>query len=290
MTTQLLFYERTVPVSQERHGDWSIRTGTDYRFARHVNSVPLLATEFQSAAAEYTIVFTGTDEAVMPALILGVREEENLFVSNTGSWLAKYVPAFVRRYPFVFSINDEGRTFTLCIDEEFAGWNQEGRGERLFDSDGERTLYLKGVLGFLQAFQVQHRSTQAFCNKLRELNLLEQMAAQFTSNTGQGMSLTGFMAVNRESLKGISGEQLSEMAKADELELVYTHLQSMRNFSLTFDRAAGTEAAAADTAPATSNEVELAIKEEKPATTKGVEPASKEEKPARKRKSKSSEA
>lgn len=59
------------------------------------------------------------------------------------------MPAFLRRYPFVFSSNDDASTFTLCIDEEFDGLNQDGRGERLFDSEGERTQYLQNVLGFL---------------------------------------------------------------------------------------------------------------------------------------------
>jgi hypothetical protein len=249
MTTQLLIYERAVPVTQQRHGDWSIKTGTDYTFARHVNSVPLMATEFQSAAAEYAIVFAGTEEAVMPAVILGFRDRQNLFLTDTGGWQPKYVPAFVRRYPFVFSSSDDGARFTLCIDEEFAGCNQEGRGERLFDSQGERTQYLESMLGFLQAFQVQFQRTQAFCGKLKQLDLLEPMHAQFTPSTGQPIALTGFMAVNRDRLKGLSGERLAELARTDELELVYTHLQSMRNFSPMAERAAKADAAAGEAAP-----------------------------------------
>ena len=44
---------------------------------------------------------------------------EVLFVNEAGKWLGKYVPAFLRRYPFVFSSNDEGKNFTLCIDGKF---------------------------------------------------------------------------------------------------------------------------------------------------------------------------
>ena len=102
MTTQLLIYEKAVPVSPQRHGDWSVKAGADFGFARHVNSVPLMAAEFPAAAAEYPVVFTGTDN-VMPAILLGAREKENLFVAEDGSWDGRYVPAFVRRYPFVFA-------------------------------------------------------------------------------------------------------------------------------------------------------------------------------------------
>lgn len=228
---QLLIYERAAPVSRQRHGDWSVKTGSDYGFARQVNSVPLMATEFPAAVGEYPIVFTGSGETVMPAVILGVQDQQNVFVDENGAWNAKYIPAFVRRYPFVFSSGDDGATFTLCIDEEYSGCNQEGRGERLFDSQGERTHYLENVLSFTREFQIQFRRTEAFCKRLSTLGLLEPMQAQFLLKSGRQVSLAGFMAVNRDKLKAVDPQQLSEMARTDELELVYTHLVSMRNFS-----------------------------------------------------------
>src|ERR1700734_1175141 len=138
MPKQLLIYEKAVPVTVKKHGNVSIKAGTDYGFAREVNSVPLLASEFDLASTEYAIVFSGEGSDVMPAVLLGIRDHENLYVDNNGTWNAKYVPAFVRRYPFVFSTQDK-TTFNLCIDEDFPGVNHKGMGERLFDADGERT-------------------------------------------------------------------------------------------------------------------------------------------------------
>lgn len=236
MTTQLLFYERVTPVSQQRHGDWSIQAENHYSFARHVNSVPLMAVEMLPAAFEYTIVFAGADDAVMPAVILGHEGDQNLYVTEDGRWDAKYVPAFVRRYPFVFARSEDGATFTLCIDESWSGCNQEGRGERLFDEDGEQTAYLKNVLSFLQEYQIQFQRTNVYCNKLKDLDLLEPMQAQIKLPGGDEKSLTGFMAVKREKLKALPADSLSELAKTDELELTYTHLQSMNHFSAMVDR------------------------------------------------------
>jgi len=207
-----------------------VEIGADYAFSRKVNSVPLMAVEFPGAAAEYAIVFAGNEEAVMPAVILGMREQENLYLGPLGGWQAKYIPAFLRRYPFVFSSNDEGKNFVLCIDEGFPGFNQEGRGEKLFNGEGKPSPFVDNVLKFLQSYQVEFRRTQAFCDKLRQLNLLEPMRAQITLDSGERMALTGFMAVNRGRLKTLSGEKLAEMARSDELELVYAHLHSMRNF------------------------------------------------------------
>lgn len=231
MSKQMLIYERVVPVSRQRHGNWSIKTGHDYSFARHVNAVPLTAIEFPAAAVEYAIVFTGSDQGIMPAVIMGVRENENLYMKEDGSWHGKYVPAFVRRYPFVFSSPDQGKTFTLCIDEEFDGCNQDGRGERIFDADGNRTQYIESVLDFVQQYQAHFQRSRDFCETLAELDLMEPMHARVTLGNGQQLDLTGFMTVNREKLKELEPDKLAELAKTDELELIYIHLQSMRNLT-----------------------------------------------------------
>ncbi|MEA5616594.1 SapC family protein [Cronbergia sp. UHCC 0137] len=236
MPTQLLIYKEAIPVSKLTHKDWSINTNPDFSFAQGLNSVPLMSIEFTNAVTEYPIVFTGTEEEIIPAVILGIKSEENLYVAQNGTWEGKYIPAFVRRYPFVFSSNDNGENFTLYIDQEFVGWNQDGIGERLFDDQGEQTQYLVNILGFLQEYQVQFQRTQNFCKKLKELNLLEPMKADFTLITNEKTSLTGFMGINQESLKKLSSEQLMDLMQSDELELVYLHLQSMRNLSALVDR------------------------------------------------------
>lgn len=230
MTAQLLIYETVVPLSAARHSACSVEVGKNYGFSRKTNSVPLMAAEFPQAAAEYAIVFAGGPDNIMPAVILGVRDSENLFLSNDATWEARYIPAFVRRYPFVFSSTDDGKRFLLCIDEAFSGFNKEGRGQRLFGEDSKPTPYVDDILKFLQSYQTQFNITRQFCQRIKELDLLEPMQAQVEMKGGQKLSLTGFMAVNRAKLKALPGDKLAELAKTDELELLYLHLQSMRNF------------------------------------------------------------
>lgn len=239
MAAKQLIYESAVPVSKARHARWSVEVVSDFAFSRRLNSVPVMAVEFPAAAAEYAVVFAGNQEAVMPVAILGMREQENLYLGPLGGWQAKYIPAFLRRYPFVFSSQDDGKNFVLCIDEGFPGFNQEGRGEKLFEADGKPTPFVDNVLKFLQSYQLEFRRTQAFCKKLQELNLLEPMRAQVTLDTGERLALGGFMVVSRSRLKTLPGEKLAEMARNDELELLYAHLHSMRNFAAMRDRFTG---------------------------------------------------
>jgi hypothetical protein len=264
MAAQQLIYQTAVPVSKTRHAEWSVEVGTDYAFSRKVNSVPLMAVEFPAAAAEYAIVFAGSAEAVTPVVILGMREQENLYLGPLGGWQAKYIPAFLRRYPFVFSTPDQGKTFVLCIDEGFPGFNQEGRGEKLFNDAGKASPYMDNVLKFLQSYQVEFRRTEEFCRRLLELNLLEPMRAQMTLDSGERFALTGFMAVNRARLKTLSGEKLAELARMDELELVYAHLHSMRNFVAMRERFAAPAAKLPDGGMSRAAEAEVKPRKAEP--------------------------
>jgi hypothetical protein len=239
MPKQLLIYESAVPVSAARHGKMCLDPDRTYAFSAGVNAVPLMAVEFIRAATEYAIVFAATGEDVLPAAVLGVRPDQNLYLSADAHWQAKYIPAFIRRYPFVFSASDDRKTLTLCIDESHPGLNREGRGQPLFGEDAKASPYTQQVLKFLQQYQAHFERTRLFCKRLKDLGLLEPMQAQVVTPAGEKLTLGGFMVVSRAKLRALDGEALAALAKTDELELLYLHLYSMRNFSDVKDRLIG---------------------------------------------------
>ncbi|GGO87558.1 SapC family protein [Marinobacterium nitratireducens] len=238
MSTQLLFYSSASPVTLQRHRDWGVENSGGFGFASHTNSVPLMAVEFARAAGEYAIIFAGDGKTVMPAAVLGIKNETNVYVDAEGKWTARYIPAFVRRYPFVFSSADDGKTFTLCIDEDYAGVNADARGNRLFNEDGGRSEYLNGVLRFLKEYQSEYNRTRLLCDKLVELDLLEPMQAQIKLKSGKQLSLSGFRSVSREKLNALEPQTLSELARSGALELIYIHLYSMSHFTEMMERVA----------------------------------------------------
>jgi hypothetical protein len=238
MAKQLMFYESAVPVSAARHADLSVETGTGYAFASHASAVPIMALEFITAASEYAIVFTAVGEEIFPAVVLGMRSDQNLYLGTDGKWSAKYVPAFIRRYPFVFSTSADRKTLTLCIDESYAGLNREGKGQRLFDEERKPAAYTQRVLKFLQDFQTHFQRTRQFCQRLKDLGVLESSGVQVTAAGGEKISLGGFMVVNRKKLREVPDDKLLAMAKSDELELLHLHLYSLRNFAEMKDRLA----------------------------------------------------
>lgn len=252
MAKQLLIYQSAVPISAARHAKVSVQASDSYAFSAGVNAVPLMAIEFARASAEYAIVFAAEGEELMPVVVLGVRNEQNLYLSADAHWKAEYIPAFIRRYPFVFSASDDGKSLSLCIDESHPGVNREGRGNALFGADGKPTAYVEKVLEFVKEFQLQFERTRVFGRRLKELGLLEPMQANVTTPGGEKLTLGGFMAASRERLRDLGGDALQRLARNDELELLYLHLASMRNFNQVKDRLIGLPAdtPAAPAAPA----------------------------------------
>ena len=225
-----LFYKRVVPLSKQQHKNLYVEPVPGYAFARETNSVYIAAIEFVPVAREYPIVFatTGEEGVVLPVALLGIRNNQNLFVAADGSWKAKYIPAYVRRYPFILATDSAGR-FTVCIDEAYPGFNTVREGERLLAENGDEGPLLKRSVEFLKDYQQHVTRTTAFCKLLVDFKLLEPVQANIALKGGEKFALTGLNCVNRSRLKALADADLAALARQDYLELIYLHLQSLAN-------------------------------------------------------------
>lgn len=232
-----LFYRKVVPLSRERHGHWYIDHDQGYVFARDTNCVYLAAIEFPQAAREYPIVFTrGTGDAVLPVALLGVRDAQNLFVDEAGRWLGSYVPAYVRRYPFILAADSGASNFTVCIDEAFSGFNTVREGEPLIDDKGSHGPLLERSIAFLKDYQRHSQLTDEFCRLLVDLSLLEPVQANVQMKDGERFALAGFFCVSKDRLKALPGERLQDLVGRNFMDLVYAHLLSLANMGELINR------------------------------------------------------
>src|SRR3546814_232253 len=135
-----LFYRKPQPLIPAIHEDVHLKDG-DYGFAAETNAVPLAIIEFAQAMRHYPIVFSQVDG--FPVAVLGLGQG-NRFVTG-GRWAeSHYVPAYARRYPFVF-IETAADSFALGLDVEsdrMARGNEEGVA--LF-ADGKPTPLTEGA-------------------------------------------------------------------------------------------------------------------------------------------------
>ena len=264
----LLFYENPVALNKVTHKDIKIKPGgNDYSFAKNTNSVILAGVEFTEAAKEYPIVFAQAGESIVPVALLGLRNEENLFVKDDGTWDARYIPAFVRRYPFVLAETAENPDQrVVCIDEGFAGFN-EAEGEPLFENE-EPTPLLQQAIDFLEEYQKQYLRTEAFLNRLKSLDLFMSLNAKVELTSGQEFALTGLLAIDEKKLLALDDLQALEFFRSGELGWVYCHLMSIGTLSGMVNRVAAVANAEDDSSEAESSEESAAEKPKKKARAK----------------------
>ena len=252
----LLFYKNPVPLNKVDYKNIKI-SGADrtYEFAAKTNSVILAGVEFSEAAKEYPIVFAQAGDNAIPVALLGMRNEENLYVDESGNWDARYIPAFVRRYPFVLAETGDAGQRAVCIDETFEGFNDD-EGEPLFDDD-EPTPILQQAMSFLEEYQGKYIRTEAFVKRLRDNDLLMELNARVDMVDGQQFGLSGLLAVDERKLLQLPEDKAMELFRSGELSWIYCHLMSLGTMSHMIERIAsrGTsdgagKAPAADKEPA----------------------------------------
>jgi SapC len=238
----VMFYEKPVLLNRESHRGKKIAPSTSFAFAKKANSLYMAGVEFTEACKEYPIVFThvGTDK-IVPVAMLGLREGENLFVSADGQWRASYVPAFVRRYPFVLS-ELPGQQMGVCIDEGYAGLSEQ-HGELLFDGKGNNTPFLQGALDFLNRYQVEYLRTDRFCQRLKDMGLLMEMNAKADLFDGSSFMINGLMVVDERKLLQLPDALALEVFKSGELGWIYAHLVSLPNLNRLVDKLADSKRA-----------------------------------------------
>lgn len=238
-----LFYGRVRPLQSHVHGNWGFVGVTDAGFARASHAIPLTAEELSVAQRDYPIVF-GIGEGAAPLALVGLREGQNIFVDSEGHWEAgRYVPAWVRRYPFVLAkVTAEAAELTLCFDES-AGLVTPGAAEKLFVGDAPSDA-TRRILAFCEQFEQAARRTQGFVAELERLELLiDGEAAIRRADLAQPAVFRGFRMVDEKKLQALKPAQSHKLVESGAMGLVYAHLLSLGLLPQLFERQFGAELA-----------------------------------------------
>ena len=226
----VLFYTNPEPLDQSVHGGLGVNpSDKPYAFVAQTNIVPLTVTEFSAAALSYPIIFTGDNR--QPVAVMGLSSNENLFVAPDGEFRADaYVPAYVRRYPFVFADDKQNQRLILCIDRG-ASIVAEGGQNPLF-VDGQPSDYTNMAMEFCNNFEQERQRTEGFVALVKDLELLDIREAHFTPRNpdgtpGQPQKLAEYYAVSEDKLRALPAEKLVELRDNGALGQIYAHLVSL---------------------------------------------------------------
>jgi hypothetical protein len=231
-----LFYSSLVPLSSQVHGSHGLAQRSDLAFTKGTHAIPVTVDEFPVVQRHYPVVF-GLGENPAPLALVGLQEGENLYVGPDNQWEAgQYVPAFVRRHPFMLArLSPEREELSLCFDEASGLVNAEA-SDKLFNGT-EPTDLTKNVLNFCEQFEQAVFRTRAFMDELAKLDLL--MDGEVTINR-EGLSqpavYRGFRMVSEEKLQALRGDQARKLVQSGMLGLVYAHLFSLSLISPLFER------------------------------------------------------
>lgn len=224
------FYRKPVPLDPARHATAGLKDRDDFGFARGTNAIALTGAEFGPAARSYPIVFSAA-APVVPFAVVGMRDDENLFLDAQGHWREdSYIPAYVRRYPFIFFEVEDSSRLVLCVDE--AAENFETESAQPFFKDGKPGDGVMRVLKFSETYQARFEDTCRFGEWLDANGLLETRMARAELAGGQVFTLRGFRLVNAEKLRSLNDEQVLELHRKGWLPLLHFHLQSLDNWAV----------------------------------------------------------
>jgi len=227
----VLFYAKPEPLSRELHGKIGLRQmDRPFGFASGTNVVPLTVGEFGVAALSYPIIFAG--DRYQPLAVMGIRQGSNLFVGEDGSFaVGAYIPAYIRRYPFVLA-NDQNRgQLVVCIDRG-ASMLGEDYDLPFFNEAGEPTDYTNGCIQFCNDFENEGRRTEAFVSLLKELDVFEVARSTYTPTNPDGSRgvaepIAEYFAVSEAKVKALPAEKLAELAVNGALPQIYAHMISL---------------------------------------------------------------
>lgn len=223
------------------HQDVKIITERAARYGDDVMKAPVFPFEFRDVQAFYPILFQNdTEGGYTPVALFGFQEGENLFLDDSG-WDAAYVPAMVRRAPFLIGFQEttvsgkKERLRVLSLDMDHPRVNTD-TGEALFQPLGGRTPFLEQTADMLEAIHdgLDHRA--AFVRALQQHDLLETVTFEVTLNDGSKNSLFGFDCVNEDKAQALSGAVLDEFNKAGFLMPLFMVLASLVNISRLVER------------------------------------------------------
>ena len=231
MTGNVLFYQSPEPLTPEHHGKLGVkRVDHPYAFVSGSHIVPVTVTEFAPGGLAYPIIFVGEDVKT-PLAVMGLRQGENLFVDARGDFRPDaYIPAFVRRYPFVYANEQDSDRMILCIDRG-ADFVTEKFDVPFFE-DGKPSAYTNQAMQFCNDFETERQRTTSFMALIQELDLLDSRETNFTprnpdGSAGQPQKIAEYFAVSEEKLGKLSAKKLIELRDNGALGQIYAHMNSL---------------------------------------------------------------
>lgn len=215
-------------ITRERHGlQYWLKRGT-YTFAAGDALCPLVAQELPKAILSMAIGFMAEDNHFVPVAVQGLAAGQNLLVAPDGRWLAPYIPAPYRGYPFRIAMTEEGGQ-VLCFDEA-GGLISDSAGEPFFNEDGAPGNAVLEILEFFNQIEANRQLTRSICAVLQQHGLIQPWPITVQGEHGE-QKVEGLFRIDEAALNALTAESLADVRNAGGLRVAYCQLLSMQHLS-----------------------------------------------------------
>lgn len=220
-----LFYKKPTPLDAKAHAKLALKKNFGLGFTKGVNAVPINLIEMPQICHYYPIAFS-PDGSGTPVAIMGLRDNENLFLNDKGEWAAEtYIPAYIRRYPFIFSEMPGNDQLSLCIDMDESLVEENGE-QKFFDEDGKPSTLANNALEFCKSYHAAAKHTIEFGKALADAGLLVQRQAEISVGSNKKINFSGFRIVDEAKLADLDEKTFLAWRKKGWLPFIYAHLFS----------------------------------------------------------------
>ena len=159
---------------------WKPREG--FAFTSEMQVVPISISELGKLLPHYCIAFVKDEDGYQAVVLLGLGEEKNVYLNSENKWLANYVPANLRAYPFILG-NTDDKQKVLCISQSHLC---EESKYRLFESNGDLAKETADMLKFLHQNELDNQANRNACEALAEAGLISAWSLTVkTSDTAE---------------------------------------------------------------------------------------------------------
>lgn len=223
-----------VAVDNKNHRNVQIDTRKLALHGAELNMVPVVLSEFSSAAVQYPLLITknGDTGRFVCVAMLGLEVGENLFWQNS-EWQGLYLPLQIRRQPFFIGNSDvydkaatESDDQIVCIDSQSPAITTEG-GMALFDERGLDTDFFQETKACLAHLLTGEVDNNILIENLQKMDLLQSLSLKITLANQETTRLNGLYTVNQDKLAKLKDEHVLQLHKLGLLGPIQTLIISL---------------------------------------------------------------
>lgn len=238
LTGKMFLFDQPELMNHETHGTLGLTAPEKrYEFCAKVRAIPITVSEIPAAMKDYPVVLM-SEEQPLPLAIVGMIDDVNLFVDPNGEWEDnRYIPGYLRRYPFALASESSGERMAVIIDAAFSGL-KPGGDVPLFEN-GEPTENTQAAIEFCKTFEKDRIMTEEFGKRLKDLGIIQNQTAQYTAQgTSEPQAFARYFGIDEEKFNALSDEQILELRKSGMLALMYGMIMSLSNWRMILQRRA----------------------------------------------------